>query len=121
MRFIRHLLMTLKECLFLHPFGNRNHDWITMTTNQSPLMTTHATPIWNHLFPPGKIKAQLTREDDVGKLSQGAIQLISISSALFLQQIVQNAVANAAATTTTTTPTTATPQPDADHSRHSKC
>ena len=86
--------------------------WITMTTNQSPSTTTRATPIWDHLFPSGKIKAQLTRVDDVGKLSQGAIQLISISSALFLQHIVQNAAAaattttNATMTTTTTTATT---------------
>ena len=81
-----------------------------MTTNESPSTTTRATPIWDHLFPSGKIKAQLTRVDDVGKLSQGAIQLISISSALFLQHIVQNAAAAAATTnaTMTTTTTTAT-------------
>ena len=84
--------------------------WITMTTNESPSTTTRSTPIWDHLFPSGKIKAQLTRVDDVGKLSQGAIQLISISSALFLQHIVQNAAAAAATTnaTMTTTTTTAT-------------
>ena len=99
MRSIQHSLMKQRECPFLDHTQNWNHDWITMTTNQSPSTTTRATPVWSHLFPPGKIKAQLTRENDVGKLSQGAIQLISISSALFLQHIVQNA----AATTTTTT------------------
>lgn len=46
---------------------------------------------WFQLFPPGKIKAQLTRDANVGKLSKKAIDLASISSALFLQQIVVNA------------------------------
>jgi hypothetical protein len=46
---------------------------------------------WSSLFPPGKIKAQLTRDDEVGRLSQKTIQLISISSALFVKQIVGKA------------------------------
>ena len=49
---------------------------------------------WSNLFPPGKIKAQLTRDDEVGRLSQKTIQLISISSALFVKQIVGKATAS---------------------------
>lgn len=53
---------------------------------------------WFQLFPPGKIKAQLTRDANVGKLSKKAIDLASISSALFLQQIVVNAASAATST-----------------------
>jgi hypothetical protein len=56
-------------------------------------MAHKRAPDWSNLFPHCKIKAQLTRDDDVGRLSQKTIQLISISSALFLEHIVRKAVA----------------------------